>query len=167
MAFGDGVNAMHDGYDDDDEYYVVAGENDCGVGAVNYDTGTRKVSTTARNRYLRRFGPGGGSKGCTNCESLDHRSDLCPHLNAMHRNRGPKKGGRAKNARGNKKPAAGRGRWGKSGRGGNKARGGRRRPGPRRGAHAFGEDSDDDYPEAVAALDCLEHLSLYGNERGN
>ena len=46
-------------------------------------------------------------------------------------------------------------------------KGGRRRPGPRRGAHALGEDSDDDYPEAVAALDCLEHLSLYGNERGN
>ena len=165
-AFGDGVNAMHDGYDDDDDYYVVAGD-DCGVGAVNYDTGTKKVSTTARNRYLRRFGPGGGSRICTNCESLDHRSDQCPHLNAMHRNRGPKKGGRAKNARGNKKPAAGRGRWGKNNRGGNKVKGGKRRPGPRRGAHALGEDSDDDYPEAVAALDCLEHLSLYGNERGN
>ena len=166
-ALGDGIHAVHDDLDDGDEYFVVAGDDDHFVGAVNYDTGTRKVSTTARNRYLRRFGPGGGVRGCMNCESTDHRSDQCPYLNAMHRNRAPKKGGRSKNARGGKKPAAGRGRWGKNKQGGNKTRGGKRRPGPRRGAHALGEDSDDDYPEAVAALDCLEHLSLHVNERGN
>ena len=159
-AFGDAVDGDHDLPEDEDDFYVFDASE---VGAINYETGSRKPTTKSRNRVLRRGGIGGNAvRQCGNCERFDHGTSDCPYIHAMGRRTG--KGSRQvtfpKGPRNNNRARQGRGR-GKGGKGNSRGKTGRKKSGMRRGgAHAFGEDSDNDCPESLAALDCLEQMAL-------
>ena len=152
-------SGSYDGYD--------YGYEDYCINAINYDTGARKRTTTAQNKHLRRFGPG-GMKGqrCSHCESFDHATTECHFVKEEvaqvgRRNRfgrGNYGGGNFGNGRGNRR---GRGNSGNRGRGGRYMKGrGMRKDHARRGnAYAVGDD------DSLHALeDCLERLVLESQE---
>ena len=141
-------------YDDSD--------SDC-INAINYETGTRKRTTTAQNKHLRRFGPGfNKEQRCSNCNKVDHATYDCPHnrdeLAEIRRKAVRSKRANFGGARGNRR-GRGNGRGGRGGRYANaKGRNVRKNQSRRGGAYAVGEE---DYSDSIHALeDCLEQLAI-------
>ena len=163
------INAF--GNDDTEEAEEYA---DVAVGAINYSTGAKAVSTRSANKNLRRFGPDYASKlqandrmdGCENCGG-NHPTKWCWKRHENNNNNNNNNNNRRSQSRPGAKSAQKQrgGRPNYYGKG--KGRGGGQGSGRNVSAIEYGNSDDYSFDESVAALHGLKAAFRTAMNEGN